>query len=216
MSEFLHALEEETRARLETLAARSAAGDAEPTLSVTALLRLALRNELEAAELAARWMTTAPELDFKLALARQAGDEAKHFGWIAARLAELGDPPGSFDPRAGGPSPLFSYLVELRGTAERAAAGPFAREGIALVRNEVFVAFCQQRGDGATASLYRDRIQPDERHHHELGRELLLRYARAPEDEVQARRAALRTIEIADEIQELARLRMGVSRAPGC
>src|SRR5215510_4130782 len=42
-------------------------------------LKVALKNELEAAELAAFWIPSTPEVDVKLALARQAGDEARHY-----------------------------------------------------------------------------------------------------------------------------------------
>jgi len=214
--EFVAALAADNGARLERLAVKSAAGDAAETLTVPKLLRLALRNELEAAELAAAWMTDTPELDAKLALARQCGDEAKHYRWIEERLAELGDHLEGFDPAAPGPSPLLTYLRGLRGTVERAAAGQFTREAIAVVRNDVFADFCAERGDEKTAQLYRERIQPDEQHHHELGRRLLLRYATTPEAQAAARAAAGRTLEVAEEIQELARLRAGVSRAPGC
>src|SRR5688572_14838302 len=44
---------------------------------VVARLKMALRNELEASELAAFWISSTPEVDVKLGLARQAGDEAK-------------------------------------------------------------------------------------------------------------------------------------------
>ena len=214
--EFVAALEADNRERLDRLAVKSAAGDAADTLTVPKLLRLALRNELEAAELAAAWMSDTPELDAKLALARQCGDEAKHYRWIEARLAELGDSLEGFDPTAPGPSPLLTYLRGLRGTVERAAAGQFTREAIAVVRNDVFADFCEERGDLETAKLYRERIQPDEEHHHELGRKLLLKYATTPETQAAARAAAARTLEVAEEIQELARLRAGVTRAPGC
>jgi 1,2-phenylacetyl-CoA epoxidase catalytic subunit len=214
--QFVAELHEENRLRLERLALRSATGDAADTLTVPKLLRLALRNELEASELAAAWMTDTPEIDARLALARQCGDEAKHYRWIEERLAELGDPLEGFDPTAPGPSPLLVYLRGLRGTVERAAAGQFTREAIAVVRNDVFADFCAERGDEATARLYRERIQPDEEHHHELGRRLLLKYATTPEAQAAARTAATRTLEVAEEIQELARLRAGVTRAPGC
>src|SRR5207253_3175303 len=42
-------------------------------------LKIAMKNELEASELAALWMPTTPEIDVKLGLARQSGDEAKHY-----------------------------------------------------------------------------------------------------------------------------------------
>jgi hypothetical protein len=214
--EFVAALAEDNRRRLEGLALRSAAGEAAESLTVPKLLRLALRNELEASELAAAWMTDTPELDAKLALARQCGDEAKHYKWIEARLHELGDPLEGFDPAAPGPSPLLSWLRGLRGTVERAAAGQFTREAIAVVRNDVFADYCEERGDAATAALYRERIQPDEQHHHELGRRLLVKYAVTEAAQAAARAAAAKTLEIAEEIQELARLRAGVTRAPGC
>ena len=54
------------------------------------MLQVALANEISVSEVAAAWMPTAPEIDVKLALARQAGDEAGHFQVVADRLAALG------------------------------------------------------------------------------------------------------------------------------
>jgi len=213
--DFVAALDARNRAHLERLAERSASGEPAPDLSVPALLKLALRNEIEAAQIAAAWMSDTSELDAKLALARQCGDEAKHYRWIEERLAALGVDLAGFDPLAGGLSPLSRYLVSLRSTAERAAAGQFTREALAVARNEVFADFCDARGDAQTAALYRERIQPDERHHHELGRRLLARYAAGDAAQAAASAAAARTLEIAEEIQELVRLR-GLTRAPGC
>src|SRR5207249_3544356 len=45
-------------------------------------LKMALKNELEASEIAAVWIPTTPEIEVKLALARQVGDEAKHYKLI--------------------------------------------------------------------------------------------------------------------------------------
>jgi hypothetical protein len=197
--------------RIGAAAAREPAGD----LSVAKLLGLALKNELEATECAAMWIPTTREVDVKLALARQAGDEAKHFRLIQERLTELGVDTSSFDP--GPRSPLLQFLATLETTVERVAAGQFTREALALVRNDEFMRFCESRGDGKTAALYRDVIQPDERHHHELGRRLLGRLVGAqPESRPRALDAARRTLELAEELQEIARLKMGVSRAPGC
>src|SRR3954465_5264500 len=50
------------------------------------MLQVALANEISVSEVAAAWMPTAPEIDVKLALARQAGDEAGHFHVVADRL----------------------------------------------------------------------------------------------------------------------------------
>jgi uncharacterized ferritin-like protein (DUF455 family) len=214
--QFTKSLAEENRVALERLAQLSAAGEATPDLSVERLLIVALKNELEASELAAIWMSTTSELDVKLALARQTGDEARHYRLIADRLKALGVDADRIDPREGGYSPLFEYLRALQSTAARVAAGQFTREGIALVRNQCFIDFCEAVGDKETAALYRDVIQPDEKHHHELGRQLLELYATAENEQQVARQAAHRTLELAEEIQEMARLKSGISRAPGC
>ncbi|MEK6322778.1 MAG: ferritin-like domain-containing protein [Acidobacteriota bacterium] len=214
--EFVASLAEENRAALERLGALSAAGKAPQELTIERLLRVALKNELEASELAAIWMTTTSELDVKLAFARQAGDEAKHYRLIADRLKTLGIDAEKIDPREGGYSALFEYLRQLQSTAARVAAGQFTREAIALVRNQCFIDFCEARGDRETAALYRDVIQPDEQHHHELGRRLLVIYASTDNEQQVASQAARRTLELAEEIQEMARLKVGISRAPGC
>ncbi|MGD0527033.1 MAG: ferritin-like domain-containing protein [Polyangiaceae bacterium] len=198
--------------RIASAAAREPAGD----VTVTRLLALALKNELEATECAAMWLATTREVDVKLALARQAGDEAKHFRLIQKRLGELGvvTDAATFEP--GPRSPLLQWLATLETTVERVAAGQFTREALAVVRNDEFIRFCESRDDPATAALYRDVIQPDEKHHHELGRALLARLATTEDTRERARAAAKRTLELAEELQEIARLKMGVSRAPGC
>ena len=42
----------------------------------TKMLQVALANEISVSELAAAWMPNTPEVDVKIAFARQAGDEA--------------------------------------------------------------------------------------------------------------------------------------------
>lgn len=213
---FIARLDEEIGAMLTRLGQMSAAGDAPDELTVERLLRLALKNELEATELAAIWLATTQELDVKLALARQCGDEAKHYRMIAERLNTMGIDAAGIDPRAGGYSPLFEFLRSLESTPARVAAGQFAREGLALVRNQAFIEFCAARGDHETAALYREVIQPDEQHHHDLGRRLLARYAVTAADQQVAHDAARRTLELAEEVQEMARMKAGISHAPGC
>ncbi|HSB09495.1 MAG TPA: ferritin-like domain-containing protein [Blastocatellia bacterium] len=214
--EFAASLADENRVALERIGGLSRAGEAPQDLAVERLLRVALKNELEATEVAAIWMTSTSELDAKLAFARQVGDEAKHYRLIVDRLKALGVDADAIDPREGGYSPLFEYLRQLQSTTARVAAGQFTREGIALVRNQCFIDFCEARGDHETASLYRDIIQPDEQHHHELGRQLVVRYATTDGEQQVARQAAHRTLELAEEIQEMARLKVGIIRAPGC
>jgi uncharacterized ferritin-like protein (DUF455 family) len=190
--------------------------EVEGDLTVVNLLKVALKNELEATEIAARWLVTTSDVEVKLALARQVGDEAKHYRLIAERLRALGVDLRGFDPLAKGWGPLFQYLDTLQTTVERVAAGQFTREAIAVVKNRQFIAFCEAAGDRETAALYRDVIEPDEHYHHQLGRTLLRRLATTPEAQEAARRAARRTLELAEELQRLALTTAGIHHAPGC
>jgi len=186
------------------------------TLNVTNLLKVALKNEIEATEIAARWLVTTTDVDVKMAFARQAGDEAKHYRMIAERLGELGFDAGGFDPLGQGFGPLFKYLDSLTTTVERVAAGQFTREAIAVVKNRQFIEFCDRAGDRITATLYRDVIEPDERFHHQLGRSLLLRLATTAETQEAARQVSARTLALAEELQGAALRTAGIHHAPGC
>lgn len=213
---FVAELDAENRTALERIATAACTGDAGPALTVQRLLVLALKNELEATECAAAWIPTTTEVAVKLALARQAGDEAKHYKLIQTRLTELGVDTSALDPLAAGRSPLLAYLLGLESTVARVAAGQFTREALAVVRNAEFVRFCLAQGDEPTARLYSETIQPDEKHHHDLGRRLLLELAVTDETQAAAREASRRVLSMAEELQEIARLKLGITRAPGC
>lgn len=213
---FVAELDAQNRAALDRIAITTSDGAPNPELTVAKLLMMALKNELEATECAAAWIGSTPETAVKLALARQAGDEAKHYRMIQKRLAELGVDTTKHDPLAGGRSPLLAYLLALEGTAARVAAGQFTREALALVRNGAFIAFCKERGDETTARLYEETIQPDEAHHHALGRELLLELATTEAAQAAAREASAHVLATAEELIEIARLKLGVTHGPGC
>jgi 1,2-phenylacetyl-CoA epoxidase catalytic subunit len=213
---FVAELDAKNEEALSRIAHASCAGDVPDDLTVSRLLMLALKNELEATECAAAWIGSTPEVSVRLALARQAGDEAKHYRLIQKRLADLGVETKAHDPLAGGRSPLLAWLLALEGTVARVAAGQFTREALAIVRNAEFVKFCRAKGDEATARLYEETIQPDETHHHELGRTLLLELATTDEAQRAARESSAKVLSMAEELQEIARLKMGISRAPGC
>ena len=215
--QFVAELDERNQALLRRLAPDATlAPEVEGDLTVVNLLKVALKNEIEATEIAARWLTSTSDVEVKMAFARQAGDEARHYRLIADRLGELGFDARGFDPIAKGYGPLFGYLDTLTSTVERVAAGQFTREAIAVVKNRQFIEFCDRAGDRATATLYRDVIEPDERFHHQLGRTLLLRTAVGTEDQELARRAAARTLELAEELQAAALRTAGIHHAPGC
>ena len=211
----------ELGAENEALLARLAPDDTlkpevDGALNVPNLLKVALKNEVEATEIAARWLVTTADVDVKLAFARQVGDEARHYRLIGDRLRALGFDPDSVDPLAKGFGPLFTYLDSLQTTVERVAAGQFTREAIAVVKNRQFIEFCDRAGDRETAALYRDVIEPDERYHHDLGRRLLLKLATTDDTQEAARRAARRTLALAEELQVKALATAGIHHAPGC
>jgi uncharacterized ferritin-like protein (DUF455 family) len=215
--EFVAALDAENRARLFGLEPDATlTPEVKGPLNVPNLLKVALRNEAEATLIAGRWLASGDDVKLMLSLARQAADEAKHYELIARRLGELGFDADTFDPLAGGVGPLTRYLETLTTSIERVAAGQFTREAIAIVKNRQFIDFCERVGDKATAALYRDIIEPDERHHHELGRRTLLRLATTPAAQDAARRAAQRTLELAEELQKKALASAGIHHAPGC
>ena len=215
--EFVAGLDAENQMLLRALAPDATLKpEIDGPLNVPNLLKVALKNEIEATEIAARWLVTSDDVGVKLALARQVGDEAKHYRLIADRLRQLGIDVGALDPLAGGYGPLFKYLDTLTTTVERIAAGQFTREAIAVVKNRQFIEFCERVGDKDTAALYRDTIEPDERYHHELGRHLLLRLATTPESQAAAVAAARRTLALAEELQKKALATAGIHHAPGC
>jgi len=213
---FLAELDRSVDATLAVLEGAASAAEPGPELGIPQLLAVALTKELEASEEAALWMTLEADVDVKLALARQCGDEAKHYRLIEVRLRELGVDTDTLRPQQGGPTPMFRFLTELGTTVERVAAGQFTREALAQMHNRVFIDYCEAHGDATTAKLYRDIIQPDEGHHHEMGRKLLARLAVDDEAQALARAASARTLALAGEIQEMVRLKKGIARAPGC
>lgn len=178
------------------------------------MLQVALVNEISVSELAAAWMPGTPQVDVKIALARQAGDEAGHFQLVADRLVALGFELAGFRPPAA--NPLFDYLRGLSTTVECLAGGLFVLESIAYSVNENFMAYCHQRGDAETVRVYREYIQPDELRHHTLGRQLLAKYATEPQSQQRAKEVVGRVLEIATVARAQAAARMGTACLPGC
>ncbi|HVK87039.1 MAG TPA: ferritin-like domain-containing protein [Kofleriaceae bacterium] len=188
--------------------------DGEPAGDAKALLRVALVNEISVSELAAVWIPTTPEVDVKIAFARQAGDEAGHFQLVSDRLAALGVDVASFQPPPA--NPLFAYLRSLQGTVPRIAGGLFTLESLAYDVNENFMAYCAQRGDDETVRIYREYIQPDERAHQALGQRLLAKYATTPELQAAARETVAKVLEIAGTSRAQAAAKLGTAAFPGC
>jgi len=179
-----------------------------------AMLQVALANEISVCELAAAWTPSTPEMDVKLAFARQSGDEAGHFELVSNRLKDLGFDSEGFRPP--GAHPLFDYLLGLSTTVERVAAGLYTLESIAYAVNENFIAYCNQLGDVETVRIYRKYIQPDEQRHHSLGRQLLAKYATGTVARAQAKEVVGRVLEIATAARAKAAAKLGSACMPGC
>ena len=214
--QFATDLENYVTARLDTLGLIK---DPEITADRTEIVRrlkIAMKSELEASEVAALWMQTTPEVEVKLALARQAGDEAKHYKLIEKHLQSMNVDLSDFDPTAGGYGPMFQLLSTFKTTVERIGAAQFTREALALKKNEQFIEFCEAAGDHKTADLYRTQIQPDEEWHVHLGRDVLSRYANSPELQAKARQAVEAVLDLAVKIQTKQVSELKVSHAPGC
>ena len=150
--------------------------DADPPVAVSgspagllaALVRMALENEAEAAEIAAAWVSVTPELEAKWVLARHAGDEARHYQLVEAQAHKIGLDLAGFDPLVP-PSPVLEFLRALETTPERVAAALVAREAMGRRRNVQFLKFLDALGQWELAAVYRDVINPDEDAHHRAG-----------------------------------------------
>jgi hypothetical protein len=179
-------------------------------------LKVALKNELEAAELAAFWIPSTPEIDVKLALARQAGDEARHYHLIEKHLEAMGVSLAGFEPAAEGYGPMYNLLRGFDSTVERLAGAHFTREALALKKNDQFIEFCERAGESDTADLYRNHIQPDEGWHVDIGHRFLTRYVVSDDDQGKARRAIEAVLDLAVKVQRKQCQELKLSHAPGC
>ena len=182
---------------------------------VAVLIKMALKNEIEATEIAAEWVSATPELNAKLALARHAGDEARHYQLIEEKARAKGVALDGFRP-LDPPSPVLNYLRTLTTTPERIAAALVAREAMGGRRNVQFLAFLDRAGLGELAALYRDVINPDEERHHLSGCAVLAELATTHETQQAARRAALGLLETGDRVRSTALQNTGAPVIPGC
>lgn len=215
MTPFIAALEAFKSERLAPIiGAGQMALDGDASGDPTKLLGVALANEISVSELAAVWIPTTPEVDVKIAFARQAGDEANHASLVGDRLTALGIDVAAWTPPPD--NPLFAYMKQLSSTVERIAAGLFTLESIAYGVNENFMALCAQRGDHETVRIYREYIQPDEKAHQELGQRLLAKYATTDALQALARETVGKVLEIAHAARAKAAEKLGTACFPGC
>jgi hypothetical protein len=146
----------------------------------------------------------------KLSLAEQCGDSAKQCRRLSARLAEVGV--AGFDPRDGGYSKLFAFLRPLQTPEERASAGFVTGKALSIARLATLASFCEGKGDAESARLLGVDLLEEERRYYEDGKQMLVSAAGTEESQARARRAAFRTLELANETVEPLQLRKAFGR----
>ena len=207
---FVTELDAKNQLSIQRVVDALAAGLAKETFEVTDVLRLVFKMTIEAAEVAALWVSDCEDLEMKLSLAEQCGDGARQCRKIAARLAELGM--ASYDPRDGGYSKLFAFWRSLQTPEERSAAGYLTGKALSMARLAALSAFCAERGDALTARLLGEDTLEQERRYYEEGKVLLVQAATNEESQARGRRSSYRTLELATEMVEPLQLRKLMSK----
>jgi hypothetical protein len=178
---------------------------AKESFEVVDVLRLVIKSTIEAAEVAALWVSDCESLEMKLSLAEQCGDGARQCRQLQARLVELGVP--AYDPRDGGYSKLFAFLRSLGTAEERSAAGYVTAKALSMARLQALTAFITAKGDAETARLLTEGLLAQERRYYEAGKLLLAEAGTNEESQARGRRSAYRTLELATEMVEPLALR---------
>ena len=173
-------------------------------------LRFALKATIESAEVAALWIPDCADLEMKLSLAEQCGDNARQCRRLSERLGLLGVT--GYDPRDGGYSKLFAFLRSLQTTEERSSAGYVTGRALSMARLGVLSGFCERQGDSDSAHLLGVDILSQERRSYEQGKQMLVAAVATEESQARARRAAYRTLELAGETAEPLQLRKALGK----
>lgn len=198
------------QASLERHLAAFRAALSKETLEIVDFLRLAMKDCIEAAEVAALWFADCDDLAMKVGFAEQCGSAARHYRLIAGRIAALGGE--TFDPRSGGYSRFFGFLRSLQTPEERAAAGLVTLRTFNIGRLSIFADLCDERQDGETAAIFRDQIAADERRVFETGWRTLITNAATEESQARGRRAAFRIVELSAEAADPLQLRKALPK----
>ena len=166
--------------------------------------RGALRDEIETAEIAALWLTDEPDLDLRLGLARQVGDEARHFEMIGRPHPGAGQRPDGrpADPRPQPGLPLPPRAPDA-GRAARRRAGAGGGGAAAERAARPGLRGAGRRRDGP--ALPRRTSGPTRCGTSTSAGSELPRYALTAADQEAARRAVARTLQLAEEATDPSR-----------
>ncbi len=183
---------------------------AKEALDVVDVLRLAMKDSIEAAEVAALWFADCDDLNMKIGFAEQCGSAARHYRLIAGHIAALGS--DTFDPRSGGYSRFFGFLRSLQTPEERAAAGLVTLRTFNIGRLSVFADLADDRQDAETAAIFREQVTTDEHRVFETGWRQLIASSSTEESQARGRRAAFRIVELAAEAADPLQLRKALPK----
>jgi hypothetical protein len=202
---FVTELDAKNQASIQRIVDAQTAGIAKEGFEVTDVLRLVFKARMEAAEVAALWVSDCEDLEMKLSLAEQCGDDARQCRLLAARLGALGTV--GYDPREGGYSKVFAFHRSLQTAEERSAAGYVTAKSLSMARLVALATTCNDKGDTETAQLLGEILVEQERRYYEEGKKLLAEVATNEESQARGRRSAYRTLELATETVEPLQLR---------
>ena len=207
---FVTELDAKNQASIQRIVGALVPALAKEGLEAIDILRLTFKATIEAAEVAALWVSDCDDLEMKLSLAEQCGDGARQCRRLAERLAELGVT--GYDPRDGGYSKLFAFLRSLQTAEERAAAGYVTGKALSMARLTALASLCAEKGDSDSARLLGDELLSAERRYYEEGKSSLAVWASSEESQARARRSAYRTLELAGEMAEPLQLRKALPK----
>jgi hypothetical protein len=202
---FVTELDAKNQASIQRIVDAQTTGIIKESFEVGDVLRLVFKTRMEAAEVAALWVSDCDHLEMKLSLAEQCGDGARQCRLLAARLAALGTV--GYDPRDGGYSKVFAFMRSLQTPEERSAAGYVTAKALSMARLAALASFCTEKGDTETAHLLGDVMIEQERRYYDEGKKLLAEAATNEESQARGRRSAYRTLELATETVEPLQLR---------
>jgi hypothetical protein len=209
---FVSELDAKNQASIQRIVDAQTAGITKENFEVGDVLRLVFKARMEAAEVAALWVSDCDSLEMKLSLAEQCGDGARQCRRLADRLAALGT--FGYDPRDGGYSKVFAFMRSLGTAEERSAAGYVTAKALSVARLSALASFCNEKNDTETAQLLGEVIVEQERRYYEDGKKLLAEVATTEESQARGRRSAYRTLELATETVEPLQLRKVMAKRP--
>ena len=207
---FIRDFHTKNQASLERHLVSLRAAIAKEGLEAIDFVRLAMKDAIEAAEVAALWFVDCEDLAMKIRFAETCGAAAGHHRLLAARLAALGSEP--FDPRHGGYSRFFGFLRSLQTPEERASAGEVTLRTFQLGRLALFAELCRAQGDQETAAMLGTTIVADEQKIMDAGWQALIAHSPTEECQARARRAAFRIVELSAEVVEPLSLRKSLPK----